>query len=119
MVNSELSILTSWDQKHRPPSAASARYCNEKRLPSPFLTRQFPMSRIVAEVADARHVPDLFDCDMTIDATGEEALSLVLNEMHQERKVSGAATPPMLFAWVLGNGEVVQCLLSDGGNHAC
>jgi hypothetical protein len=84
-----------------------------------FLTRQFPMSRIVAEVADARHVTDLFDCDLIIEATGEEALSLVLNEMHQERLASGGLTPPMLFAWVLGNGEVVQCLLSDGGNRAC
>ena len=85
-----------------------------------FLTRQFPMSNIQGEFADALQVPNLFDCDLLIDATGEEALSLVLNEMHREHLVTNpAATPTMLFSWVLGNGEVVQCLLSDGGNHAC
>lgn len=84
-----------------------------------LLTRQFPMSCIVGEAADALRVPDLFDCDLLIDATGEEALSLVLNELHQERMASNAATSPMLFCWVLANGEVVQALLSDGGKHAC
>lgn len=83
------------------------------------LVRQFPMSSICGQVEDARSVKDLFDCDLLVDATGEEALSLVLNEMHQERLSTNCSTPPMLFAWVLANGEVVQCLLSDGGNHAC
>lgn len=84
-----------------------------------FLLRQFPLSSIHAEVNDARRVEGLFDCDLLIDATGEEGLSLVLNEIHQERMTTDAPTPPMLFVWVLGNGEVVQGLLSDGGDHAC
>lgn len=84
-----------------------------------FLSRQLPMSNIRGVVADARGVEDLFACDLLVDATGEEALSLVLNEMHQEYIASNSTAPPMLFAWVLGNGEVVQCLLSDGGDHAC
>jgi hypothetical protein len=84
-----------------------------------FLIRQFPMANIKGDEEDARRVPDLFECDLLIDATGEEALSLVLNEIHQERLQAGACSPAMLFVWVLGNGEVVQGLLSDGGNHAC
>lgn len=83
------------------------------------LVRQFPLSNINGQVKDVRRIKDIFDCDIIIDATGEEALSLVLNELHQERISSGAVTPPMFFSWVLANGEVVQCLLSDGGNHAC
>lgn len=84
-----------------------------------FLRRQFPLANIIDIMDDARQVSDLFDCDLLIDATGEEALSLVLNEQHQERMISGVKSPAMLFTWVLANGEVVQALLSDGGNHAC
>ncbi len=84
-----------------------------------FLARQFPMSNITGLVTDARIVKDLFKCDFLVEATGEESLSLVLNEMHQYLLTSESSVPPMLFAWVLGNGEVVQALLSDGGDHAC
>lgn len=84
-----------------------------------FLLRQFPMANIHGIADDARQVPSLFDCDLLIDATGEEALSLVLNEMHQEYIKTHEKHPAMLFAWVLANGEVVQALLSDGGDHAC
>lgn len=84
-----------------------------------FLMRQFPLANVVGIEADARKVSNLFDCDLLIDATGEEALSLVLNEQHQTLIKSGINIPPMIFTWVLGNGEVVQALLSDGGNHAC
>lgn len=84
-----------------------------------FLLRQFPLAKIIGDVADARLVGNLFDCDILIDATGEEALSLVLNEKHQELMKSGTKSPVMIFTWVLANGEVVQALLSDGGNHAC
>jgi hypothetical protein len=83
------------------------------------LSAQFPMSNIRGLVTDARAVPHLFDCNLIVDATGEEGLSLVLNELHQERLAVDTEAPAMLFAWVLGNGEVVQALLSDGGNHAC
>lgn len=84
-----------------------------------FLMRQFPLANIVGIADDARQVANLFDCELIIDATGEEALSLVLNEMHQERMKAGVKSPAMIFTWVLANGEVVQALLSDGGNHAC
>jgi len=84
-----------------------------------FLMRQFPLANLVGIDVDARKVSNLFDCDLLIDATGEEALSLVLNEQHQELIKSGVNTPAMIFTWVLANGEVVQALLSDGGNHAC
>lgn len=86
---------------------------------SSFLTKQFPLSTITGVIDDVMQVIDLFDCDLVIDATGEEDLSLVLNEMHQEHILSHPDGPPMLFVWVVGNGEVVQALLSDGGNSAC
>jgi len=84
-----------------------------------FLKQQFPMSEILDYLEDARQFPHLFDCDILIDATGEEPLSLVLNDRHQKLLKNGTSSAAMLFVWVLGNGEVVQGLLSDGGNHAC
>lgn len=83
------------------------------------LMKQFPHANILPIKADARKVKRLFVADLIIDATGEEALSLVLNEEHQASVRNGKHTPPMLFVWILGNGEVVQALLSDGGQHAC
>ncbi len=92
---------------------------NKAKAMETFLNRQFPTAAIYGVDNDARHVDNLFDCDLLIDATGEEALSLVLNERHQEIIKSGNGSPAMIFAWVLANGEVVQALLSDGGDHAC
>lgn len=94
-------------------------YRDKAKAVAEYMARQFPHSDVEPLVADARRVDGLFDCDLIIDATGEEALSLVLNELHQERIRSGVASPPILFTWVLGNGEAVQALLSDGGQHAC
>jgi len=83
------------------------------------LKRQFPHANVVPLEGDARTIKHLFVADLIVDATGEEALSLVLNEEHQTVLRSGKHSAPMLFVWVLGNGEVVQALLSDGGQRAC
>lgn len=81
------------------------------------LRRQFPMSRFKAEVADARQVPALLDGDLTIDATGVEALSEAINAIHCGRNREKAS--PVLYVWVTGNGDAVQGMWVDNQRHGC
>ena len=54
--------------------------------------------------------------DLVIDATGEEALSLALNDRAVER---GPAGPAHLFVWLEGNGAAAQTLLTGAPGKAC
>ena len=54
--------------------------------------------------------------DLVIDATGEEALSLALNERAVRAR---PAQLPHLFVWLVGNGAVAQCLLTGDPDRAC
>ncbi|MCP1560159.1 hypothetical protein E4V01_01525 [Methylorubrum sp. Q1] len=54
--------------------------------------------------------------DLVIDATGEEALSLALNEHAVQSRPS---SPPHLFVWLLGNGAIAQCLMTGEPERAC
>ena len=79
------------------------------------LKRQFPMAKLLASEEDVADVPKLFDVDLVIDATGEEAVSEMLNA----RRLGLASRTPMLHAWILGNGEAVQTLWTQGVKSAC
>ena len=81
------------------------------------LARQFPESNFLAEVGDAREVRGLFNADLVIDATGIEPLSEVLNARHCEK--DRTKVPPVLYVWVLGNGEAVQGLWVDSPKFGC
>lgn len=79
------------------------------------LLRQFPLAKIEAVDKDVVDVSTLFACDLVIDATGEEALSEYLNGAWLER----ASPIPVLYVWIKGNGECVQCLWVDRQEFAC
>jgi molybdopterin/thiamine biosynthesis adenylyltransferase len=80
------------------------------------LRRTFPLSNVTFEKDSALVYPDLFEADLVIDATGEEALSEAINARHQAL----ASGPPMLYARIFRNGEAVQTLWVDGpGKQAC
>jgi molybdopterin/thiamine biosynthesis adenylyltransferase len=79
------------------------------------LKRQFPMANLLASEEDVADVSKLFDADLVIDATGEEAVSEMLNA----RRLALASRTPMLHAWILGNGEAVQILWAQGVKNAC
>ncbi|WP_051938728.1 ThiF family adenylyltransferase [Luteibacter sp. 9135] len=80
------------------------------------LRRTFPLANVTFENNSALVHPDLFDADLVIDATGEEALSEAINARHQAL----ASGPPMLYARIFRNGEAVQTLWVDGpGEGAC
>ncbi len=79
------------------------------------LSRQFPMSKILASDENVAELPKLFDADLVIDATGEEAVSEMLNA----RRLRLSSRTPLLHAWILGNGEAVQALWTQGVKGAC
>jgi ThiF family/Prokaryotic E2 family B len=79
------------------------------------LLRQFPVASVHASEDDVMNLPKLFEADLVIDATGEEAVSEMLNA----RRLSKSSRTPILHAWVLGNGEAVQALWAQGVKTAC
>jgi molybdopterin/thiamine biosynthesis adenylyltransferase len=82
------------------------------------MTRQFPYAQLRALEKDAREHLTLFTDDLIVDATGEETLSIALAGMHHERLRANGA-PPLLHAWVAGNGDAVQALFVDGKKGGC
>jgi hypothetical protein len=81
------------------------------------LRRQFPESSFVAEAADIRDLPNPFQTDLIIDATGIEAISEMLNALHCQGKRREKV--PVLYVWVLGNGAAVQGLWVDAPKYGC
>ena len=81
------------------------------------LQRQFPLARILSIEKDVAEVAKLFETDLLIDATGEEAVSEMLNA----RRLAARSPTPLLHAWVLGNGEAVQTLWAQtkGACYRC
>jgi hypothetical protein len=82
------------------------------------LSAQFPYLQLRVVKDDVREHLALFEEDLIVDATGEEALSIALTGMHQEwLRARGAS--PLLHVWVAGNGEAVQALFVDGKKGGC
>lgn len=80
------------------------------------LRRTFPLANVAFENDSVLGHRDVFDADLVIDATGEEALSEAINARHQAL----ASGPPMLYARIFRNGEAVQTFWVDGpGVGAC
>ena len=82
------------------------------------LSAAFPLANIIASVANIADERKLFSTDLVIDATGEEAVSEMLNEMRLRHKTH----IPILHVWIVGNGECVQSLWADdqgGGCYRC
>ncbi|MBB5356844.1 molybdopterin/thiamine biosynthesis adenylyltransferase [Rhodanobacter sp. ANJX3] len=80
------------------------------------LKRTFPLAKVVGVVGNALAVSDLFEGDLVIDATGEEALSEAINARHLK---AGAAAGPMLYVRISGTGGAVQSLWVDPEKGAC
>jgi molybdopterin/thiamine biosynthesis adenylyltransferase len=82
------------------------------------LRRQFPHSAVHGVTVSAFEHRDLFDAGLIVDATGEEAVSELLNGLRLERNLA----MPVLHVWIKGNGEAVQALWADkkgGGCYRC
>ncbi|MEF2549084.1 ThiF family adenylyltransferase [Aurantimonas sp. E1-2-R+4] len=75
-----------------------------------FLNAMLPGAKVEWSNKDALDLPELGRFDLVVDATGEEALSIALNQAAVNRRPSG---PAHLFVWLMGNGIAAQCLLVD------
>jgi hypothetical protein len=82
---------------------------------SKYLSKRFPGSRFENVCEQLTSSKPLKGQDLVIDATGSEAFSISLNSL---RIKIGEQAPPILHAWVKGNGECVQALWCDGSG-AC
>lgn len=79
------------------------------------LKHQFPLSKVHAVVRNVRDLANLFDADLVIDATGEEAVS----EMINARRLANKADTPVLHVRIRGNGECVQTFWAEGRTLGC
>ncbi|WP_371326517.1 ThiF family adenylyltransferase [Collimonas sp. OK307] len=80
------------------------------------LCRQFPHVCISVQTNTVRATSKFFIGDLIIDATGEEAVSEMINESHLRQKIN---VPPVLYVWIKGNGECVQSLFVDSKRYGC
>lgn len=82
-----------------------------------FISEQLPMLDVQAHGVDiSDFAPHLSRFDLVIDATGEEALSIALNQKAVDSRPN---SPPFLFAWLLGNGAAAQSLITGEPEYAC
>jgi molybdopterin/thiamine biosynthesis adenylyltransferase len=82
-----------------------------------FLVEQLPHIDVRAHIANALdHKEMLLRCDLVIDATGEEALSLALNHHFV---ASRPKSPPILFVWLVGNGAAAEAIMCVEPGLAC
>jgi hypothetical protein len=79
------------------------------------LKRQFPFSKVNSRARDVRFAGNIFDADLVIDATGEEAVSELLNAMRLEQDTNS----PLLHVRIRGNGECVQSFWAQGCEFGC
>jgi hypothetical protein len=79
------------------------------------LRRAFPLAAVIPVASDFREHGALFQADLIIDATGEEAVSECLNGF----RLTQRSQAPMLHVWIRGNGESVQALWVDRSGGGC
>ena len=90
---------------------------NKAEACADLIRRQLPFLDIEEKDADVLPIlASLSEFDLVIDATGEEALSIAINEYAVRRRPK---FPPTLHVWSVGNGGAAQALLCDDADHAC
>ncbi len=83
------------------------------------LTRLFPNCNIRGVKANIQDsLDELYDFDLLIDATGEEPLSVVVNEWLKKQQISGNKIEGV-FVWLFGNAIAAQALLVQNDDNAC
>lgn len=79
------------------------------------IQRLFPFAQVSAIPKTVQSVNNLFNTDLIIDAAGEEAVSEMLNA----RRLESRSKTPVLHTWILGNGDSVQSLWTEGTQAGC
>lgn len=85
-----------------------------------FLIHQMGDLEVTAFPGDVRKLQNtLAEYDVIIDATGEEALSLWLNQQRVDAKVEGKKFPPILHVWLHGAGSAAMGFLNVAPEAGC
>ncbi|MBI2749589.1 MAG: ThiF family adenylyltransferase [Burkholderiales bacterium] len=82
------------------------------------LREEFPYVKVTSRPVDVLSLGRLFDCDLVIDATGEEAVSTVINHRHVKKRRE-KKSPAVLYVWVEGAGYAVRTLFVDTPKTLC
>jgi molybdopterin/thiamine biosynthesis adenylyltransferase len=83
------------------------------------IQRQFPEANILPMSTDAvGFLGSLIGYDLVIDATGEEALSMSINDYFSRCRSDGEGTD-IVYVRLFGNGAAAQALLVNGTEFAC
>jgi hypothetical protein len=84
------------------------------------LDRNYTDCRITTFDGSAlERVNDLLGYDLVIDATGERALSDVLNKEFIDARRNAKTEAAILFVWLVGSGVAAQGLLVDSAQFGC
>ncbi|MGV3574626.1 MAG: ThiF family adenylyltransferase [Devosia sp.] len=89
---------------------------NKAEACADFINLMLPGAAVVGRDVGAMGLGNLDRFDLVIDATGEEALSLAINQQAVSRRPGG---PDHLFVWLLGNGAIAQAMLVGDPQKAC
>lgn len=89
--------------------------CEKSTALTEELLRLFPHSKIEAVTSSVVDHSKLFESELIVDATGEETVSELINDVRLQKK----CMVPVLHVWVRGNGEAVQALWTDMDGWGC
>jgi molybdopterin/thiamine biosynthesis adenylyltransferase len=90
---------------------------NKAEACADFLTEQLPHLDIATIPRSILADPEaLARHDLVIDATGEESLSIAINELAVSKRPN---FPPVLFAWLEGNGTAAVAFITGDPELAC
>ncbi|WP_036012231.1 ThiF family adenylyltransferase [Bradyrhizobium yuanmingense] len=81
-----------------------------------YIREQLPHLAVDSRPVDATAILKSLSGDLVIDATGEEPFSIALNHHAVSQRPN---YPPVLHAWIVGNGGAAQVLLCDGLEQGC
>ncbi|MBZ9813832.1 E2/UBC family protein [Mesorhizobium sp. CA7] len=91
-------------------------HCNKAEATAAFIKTMLPDINVEAEKSDGLTIPtERFA--LVIDVTGEETLSIALNQKAIDSRPDVCAH---IFGWLVGNGAIAQCILVDSDvDKAC
>jgi molybdopterin/thiamine biosynthesis adenylyltransferase len=90
---------------------------NKAEACAEFLREQLPHLEIASFTESIQaNLGVLLKKDLVIDATGDEALSIAINELAISKRPT---FPPVLFSWLEGNGAVAVAFISGDAELAC
>ena len=83
---------------------------NKAKACASLINWMLPGANVEFVEGDALSYPYFERFDLVVDATGEEALSIALNQRLIDRRPGGR---PHVFVWLMGNGALAQGIMVD------